>query len=68
VPSRRDDLAARRCAARLQIPFLVTLGLVLTAKRLGAVQETRPLVDQLRRVGLYLDDELADETLRRIGE
>jgi predicted nucleic acid-binding protein len=63
-----DDLAARRCAGRLQIPFLGTLGLVLTAKRLGVIQEARPLVDQLRQVGLYLDDELVEETLRRIGE
>ena len=63
-----DDLAARRAATRLGIPFLGTLGLVLTAKGLGAIPEARPLVDQLRRAGLYLDDEFADEVLRRIGE
>jgi len=63
-----DDMAARRCAARLQIPCVGTLGLVLTAKRLGVIPQARPMVDRLRRVGLYLDDELADEALRRIGE
>ena len=63
-----DDLAAWRAAARLGIPCLGTLGLVLTAKGLGAISEARPLVDQLRRAGLYLDDEFVDEVLRRVGE
>jgi predicted nucleic acid-binding protein len=63
-----DDLAARRAAARLGIPCLGTLGLVLTAKGLGMIPEARPLVAQLRRAGLYLDDEFTEEVLRRIGE
>jgi predicted nucleic acid-binding protein len=63
-----DDLAARRCATRLRIPCLGTLGLVLTAKGLGKIREARPLVDRLRHVGLYLTDPLAEEILRRIGE
>jgi predicted nucleic acid-binding protein len=63
-----DDLAARRCATRLNIRCLGTLGLVLTAKRLGVISEARPLVDRIRQVGLYLDDEFVDEVLHRIGE
>jgi predicted nucleic acid-binding protein len=63
-----DDLAARRAARRLGIPCLGTLGLVLTARGLGVISEARPLVDQLRRAGLYLDDEFMDEVFRRIGE
>jgi predicted nucleic acid-binding protein len=63
-----DDLAARRCAARLGIPCFGTLGLVLAAKRLGLIAAARPLVERLREVGLYLDDELVDEVLKRIGE
>ncbi|MGO9469906.1 MAG: DUF3368 domain-containing protein [Isosphaeraceae bacterium] len=63
-----DDLAARRCAARLRIQCFGTLGLVLAAKRLGLVPAARPLVERLRQVGLYLDDELVEEVLKRIGE
>ena len=63
-----DDLAAQRAARRLGIPCLGTLGLVLTARGLGVISEARPLVDHLRRAGLYLDDEFVDEVLRRIGE
>jgi predicted nucleic acid-binding protein len=63
-----DDLAARRCAARLRIPCIGTLGLVLAAKRLGIILAARPLVERLRHVGLYLDDEFAEEDLGRINE
>jgi len=63
-----DDLAARRCAARLRIECLGTLGLVVAARRLSMIPAARPIVEQLRHVGLYLDDELVEEVLRRIGE
>jgi predicted nucleic acid-binding protein len=63
-----DDLAARRCAERLRIPCLGTLGLPLAAKRLGVIDAARPLIEHVRRVGLYLDDELVEEVMRRIGE
>ena len=63
-----DDQAARRAAARLGIPCVGTLGLVLTAKGLGVISEARPLVEELRQAGLYLDDDFVDEVLRRIGE
>jgi len=63
-----DDLAARCCAARLRIHCVGTLGLVLAARRLDIVPAARPLVERLRQVGLYLDDELIEEVLKRIGE
>lgn len=63
-----DDLAARRAAARLEIPCLGTLGLILAAKGLGAIAEARPVIAELRRAGLYLDEEFAAEFFRRIGE
>jgi hypothetical protein len=62
-----DDLMARRSAKRLRIPYLGTLGLVLTAKQLGLIPEARPVVDRLRQIGLYLADEPAEDLLRRIG-
>ena len=63
-----DDLADRRCAARLGIPCSGTLGLVLAAKRLSLIRVARPLVEQIRHAGFYLDDEFVDEVLKRIGE
>jgi predicted nucleic acid-binding protein len=63
-----DDLAARRCAARLGIACLGSLGVVLVAKQLGAIPAARPVIAQLRQSGLYLDDDFVAEVLRRLGE
>ncbi len=63
-----DDLAARRCATALGIPFRGTLGLVLVAKRLGVIPLARPVVDRLRQLGMYLSDPVVDKALALVGE
>ena len=63
-----DDLAARRCAATLGIPLLGTLGLVLKAKQRGSVPAARPVLEQLRRSGLYLSDRVLNQALALVGE
>ncbi|MBI4618153.1 MAG: DUF3368 domain-containing protein [Planctomycetes bacterium] len=63
-----DDLAARKCAASLSIPVRGTLGLVLLAKSRGAVSSARPIVEELRRAGLYLSDSVMDRILALVGE
>ncbi len=63
-----DDKLARRCAAALGVPTRGTLGLVLTAKQRGAAPAARPLVDKLRREGLYLSEGLVQQALKLVGE
>lgn len=63
-----DDLAARRCATALGIPFRGTLGLVLVAKRRRMIPSARPVVDQLRQSGMYLSDHVVDKALALVGE
>jgi predicted nucleic acid-binding protein len=63
-----DDRAARRCARALGVPVLGSVGLVLAAKRLGSIPAARPIVEDLRRAGLYLDDAFVAEALKRVGE
>jgi predicted nucleic acid-binding protein len=63
-----DDLAARRCAASLQIPVRGTLGLVLVAKQRGVIPAARPTIDKLRSAGLYLSDRVLRDALRLVGE
>jgi predicted nucleic acid-binding protein len=63
-----DDLAARRCAARLGVACLGSVGVVLVAKRLGAIPAARPVIEQLRLSGLYLDDDFVADILARLGE
>jgi predicted nucleic acid-binding protein len=63
-----DDLQARRCAHILGFPVLGTLGVILLAKREGAVDKARPLVERLLRAGLYLSESLVREALAEVGE
>ena len=63
-----DDLAARRCAAALQIPVRGTLGIILTAKRRGEISAARPLLEKLRQNGMYLSDKVLNKALLLIGE
>lgn len=63
-----DDLAGRRCATTLGIPVRGTLGLVLSAKQKGEIIAARPIVEQLRRSGMYLSDRVVNQALALVGE
>jgi len=63
-----DDLAGRRCAAALDIPVRGTLGVVVLAKKYGEIEKARSIVEELRRVGMYLSDEVVDDALALVGE
>ena len=63
-----DDLAARRCAHALGISVRGTLGLVLLGKRHGRLTAARPVLESLRRAGMYLSDSVLDRALRAVGE
>jgi predicted nucleic acid-binding protein len=63
-----DDLEARRCAQSLGLPVIGTLGVVLRAKRKGVIDRAHPIIDQLRRVGMYVSDSLIEQALAHVGE
>ena len=63
-----DDLAARRCCAALSLPYRGCLGLALLAKKRGLVSSARPVVEELRRAGLYLSDEVIRHAVSVVGE
>ncbi len=63
-----DDLAARNCAETLGVPMRGTLGLVLLAKQRGFLREARPVLESMRRGGLYLADRVLNQALRTVGE
>ena len=63
-----DDLEARRCAQSLGLALIGTLGVVLRAKRKGVIERARPVVEHLRRVGLYASDSLVERALAHLGE
>lgn len=63
-----DDYAARTCAQALRVPLIGTLGLALRSKLTGQIPSARPLVEELRKAGLYLSDHLIREALTLVGE
>ncbi|NES22685.1 MAG: DUF3368 domain-containing protein [Symploca sp. SIO3E6] len=63
-----DDLAARRCANSLEIPVRGTLGLVLRAKQQGKISSARTILEQLRQSGMYLSEQVLNQSLKLVGE
>jgi predicted nucleic acid-binding protein len=63
-----DDRDARRCAQVLGIGTRGTLGLIVLARQIDSIPEARPVLEQVRRAGLYVTDELARQALALAGE
>jgi predicted nucleic acid-binding protein len=63
-----DDLMARRCARAHGLDVLGTLGTCLRAKRLGIIPSARPIVEQLRHCGMFMDEHLFQHALAEVGE
>jgi predicted nucleic acid-binding protein len=63
-----DDYAARTCAEVIGVTVIGTLGLALRAKLAGRVALARPLVEELRRAGLYLSSAVIRSALTLVGE
>ena len=63
-----DDGEARACALAHSLPVIGTLGVILRARKLGLIPAARPLVDQIRAAGSYLNDELVEQALAQVGE
>jgi len=63
-----DDGEARACALAHSLPLIGTLGIILRAKKGGLIPAARPLADQIRAAGSFLDDELVEQALALVGE
>lgn len=63
-----DDGAGRRCAEIMGIPLHGTLGLVMTAKKQGRIVAARPVVEDLKKHGMYLSDRAINRALALVGE
>jgi predicted nucleic acid-binding protein len=63
-----DDQAARRCANALGVPHRGCLGLVIVAKQQGIIKAARPVIENLRQVGLRLTNRIMNQALTMVGE
>lgn len=63
-----DDRAARTCATAMGLVVIGTLGVLVRAKRLGALPTVRPIIDELRAGGHRLSDAAIAEALAAANE
>jgi len=64
-----DEKDARQVARRLKLQVLGTVGLLIWAKRVGAIASLREQLDTLRTLGRFrLSQAVYDEALRVVGE
>jgi predicted nucleic acid-binding protein len=63
-----DDRQARHCADALGLRTRGTLSVVIRAKQSGVIAAARPVIEDLRRAGIYLSDALALAVLTAVGE
>lgn len=63
-----DDQLARRMAALNRLRYTGTVGVLVKAKQAGHLEAVRPVVESLRAVGQWLDDELVAMVLAQAGE
>lgn len=63
-----DDGAGRSVARQFGLSVMGTIGLLLMAKQRGLVPTVRPLIDDLKRHGFYMTEDLRQEALRLAAE
>ena len=63
-----EDLAGRKCALSLGVGVMGTLGVVIAARRSGAIADARRVLLDLRASGMWLADATMDMALRLAGE
>ena len=64
-----DEKDARRVARRLNLHVMGTVGLLIWARRVGAIASLREQLDTLRTLGrFHLSQAVCDEALRAVGE
>ena len=63
-----DDREARKVARSFGLRVTGTLGILLLAKRKGLLNEVGPYVEELRKHGFRISDEIVQKILKSAGE
>jgi predicted nucleic acid-binding protein len=63
-----DEEKARKSAVIAGYNVMGLLGLFILAKKLGLLDQVRPLIDELRRKKFRVSDRVVSEALKRAGE
>jgi len=59
-----DDLKARKLAAKLNLRFTGTLGVINKAKQIGVLSKVRPIIEKLLATDFRISENIIDEMLR----
>lgn len=59
-----DDLKARKLAAKLNLKFTGSLGIIHKAKQLGLIVRVKPMIDKLMETDFRVSDAVVSEILR----
>ena len=63
-----DDYKARKLAAKLDLVFTGTLGVLLKAKQLGVITQIKPLIEQIQLTNFRFSEKNFREILMLAGE
>ncbi len=63
-----DDGAARACAQAHGLSLIGTLGVILRARKQGLIPAARPLIEELRHAGSFLDRGLVEREMAKLHE
>jgi len=58
-----DDLLARKYAKYYNLNITGTIGILLKAKELGLITRIKPIMDELKVSGIYIDTKLYNRVL-----
>ena len=63
-----DDAKARRVAKKLNLNFIGTIGVIITAKKLHHINKVKPLLIKIKETNFRLSSEVFDAALLLAGE
>jgi predicted nucleic acid-binding protein len=63
-----DDLKGRKIAEKLSLRYSGTLGLILRAKQIGALEKVKPILDKIRQTNFRFNESLLVFVMNESGE
>jgi hypothetical protein len=63
-----DELTGRKVAESLDLKLCGSVGLLIKAKQMGEIPAVKPLLDEMKRQGIYYGQRFIDAVLRTVNE